>query len=204
MRILIIDNYDSFTFNLRHLVESSAGDAALQCRVVRNDECTVDELLLWEPNGVVISPGPGGPQEIGVARELLALRLPSLPIWGVCLGHQAMAAELGGSVNRAPLPMHGKTSVILHSATGPLRGVPSPFSAMRYHSLAVGDASTSGYEVIARSEDGVVMALCARALPWWGVQFHPESFLTEHGGSIAANFIDLARHHSHKAQGVAA
>jgi anthranilate synthase/aminodeoxychorismate synthase-like glutamine amidotransferase len=186
--ILVVDNYDSFTYNLVQLLAVAGADPV----VVRNDAATVDELLARRPAGILISPGPGRPEEAGVCLPLLARR-PEIPIFGVCLGHQALGASFGAIVGRAPRPMHGKTSFVRHSGAGLFRGVPSPFEATRYHSLDVRPESIPPeLEPVAWSEDdGVIMALRHRTLPYWGVQFHPESILTVAGPRLVANFLEL-------------
>jgi len=183
--ILVIDNYDSFTYNLVQLLAIAGADPV----VVRNDAATVDELLEMRPAGILLSPGPGRPSESGVCVPLLARR-PALPIFGVCLGHQAMGESFGATVDRAPVLMHGKTSAVRHTGVGIFAGVPNPFAATRYHSLAVRAATLPDeLEAIAWSEDEIVMALRHRELPYWGVQFHPESVLTLAGPRIVANFL---------------
>jgi len=192
--ILVIDNYDSFTFNLVQALEV----AGATLRVVRNDRIAVDELERLadvrspEPlTGIVISPGPGDPAAAGVsvaAVELAAAR--DLPLLGVCLGHQCLGAAFGGRIVRAPTLVHGESSPVHHAGAGLLPGLPSPFAAGRYHSLAVDAASLpSEIEVTARTADGVVMAMRHRTLPLEGVQFHPESVLTPEGPRILANFL---------------
>lgn len=190
--ILIVDNYDSFTFNLVQLVAA----AGVGYEVVRNDAATVDEMLARDPDGILISPGPGRPEEAGVCLPLLARR-PALPIFGVCLGHQALGASFGGVVSRAPRPRHGKTSLVRHTGTGLFEGVPNPFEATRYHSLVVEASSLPAeLEPVAWSEDdGLVMAMRHRELPWWGVQFHPESVLTIAGPRLVDNFLALCAEH---------
>lgn len=190
--ILIVDNYDSFTFNLVQLVAA----AGVGYEVVRNDAATVDEMLARDPDGILISPGPGRPEEAGVCLPLLARR-PALPIFGVCLGHQALGAAFGGVVARAPQPRHGKTSLVRHTGTGLFEGVPNPFEATRYHSLVVEASSLPAeLEPVAWSEDdGLVMAMRHRELPWWGVQFHPESVLTIAGPRLVDNFLALSAEH---------
>jgi len=190
--ILIVDNYDSFTFNLVQLVAA----AGAEHEVVRNDAATVDELLARDPDGILISPGPGRPEEAGVCLPLLARR-PRRPIFGVCLGHQALGASFGGVVARAPRPRHGKTSSVRHTGSGLFEGVPSPFEATRYHSLVVEAASLPAeLEPVAWSEDdGLVMAMRHRDLPYWGVQFHPESVLTVAGPRLVTNFLALCAEH---------
>ncbi|MEO7794946.1 MAG: aminodeoxychorismate/anthranilate synthase component II [Thermoanaerobaculia bacterium] len=183
--ILVIDNYDSFTYNLVQLLAVAGADPV----VVRNDAATVDELLAMHPAGILLSPGPGRPAESGVCVPLLARR-PGLPIFGVCLGHQAMGESFGAVVGRAPVLMHGKTSSIRHTGEGIFAGVPNPFEATRYHSLEVREESLPDeLEAIAWSDDGIVMALRHRELPYWGVQFHPESVLTIAGPQIVTNFL---------------
>jgi anthranilate synthase component 2 len=188
--ILVIDNYDSFTYNLVQLLAV----AGAELEVVRNDAATVDELLARRPTGILLSPGPGRPEDAGICLPLLARR-PALPIFGVCLGHQALAAACGGAVTRAPAPRHGKTSFVRHHGEGLFSGVPSPFEATRYHSLHVEEASLPAeLEAVAWSaDDGLVMALRHRELPWWGVQFHPESVLTVAGPRLVENFLAMCR-----------
>jgi len=183
--ILVIDNYDSFTYNLVQLLAVAGAEPV----VVRNDAATVDELLAMRPAGILLSPGPGRPGESGVCVPLLARR-PDLPIFGVCLGHQALGESFGATVDRAPVLMHGKTSAVRHSGEGIFAGVPNPFEATRYHSLEVREATLPPeLEAIAWSDDGIVMALRHRELPYWGVQFHPESVLTVAGPRIVTNFL---------------
>ena len=183
--ILVIDNYDSFTYNLVQLLAVAGADPV----VVRNDAATVEELLAMHPAGILLSPGPGRPSESGVCVPLLARR-PKLPILGVCLGHQAMGESFGATVDRAPVLMHGKTSAVRHTGEGIFAGVPNPFEATRYHSLEVREETLpEELEAIAWSEDGIVMALRHRELPYWGVQFHPESVLTVAGPQIVTNFL---------------
>jgi anthranilate synthase component 2 len=186
--ILVVDNYDSFTYNLVQLIAATGVDY----EVVRNDAASVDELLARSPGGILLSPGPGRPEEAGVCLPLLARR-PRLPIFGVCLGHQALGVSFGAEVGRAPAPRHGKTSRIRHTGRGLFAGVPSPFEATRYHSLEVREASLPPeLEAVAWSEDdGLVMGLRHRELPYWGVQFHPESVLTLAGPRLVENFLAL-------------
>jgi anthranilate synthase component 2 len=187
MRILVVDNYDSFTYNLVQLLAAAGAEVA----VVRNDAESVDALLARRPSGILLSPGPGRPEEAGVCLALVGRR-PPLPLFGVCLGHQALGAAFGGAVGRAPAPMHGKTSLIRHDGSGLFRGLPNPFEATRYHSLHL-EAGTlpAELEAVAWSEDGVIQALRHRELPYWGVQFHPESVLTIAGPRLVANFLEL-------------
>ena len=183
--ILVIDNYDSFTYNLVQLLLELGADV----QVVRNDVETVDEVLDREPSAIVLSPGPGRPEGAGICVDLLR-REPRLPVLGVCLGHQALAHAFGGVIERAPELMHGKTSMILHAGTDLFVGLPEPFEATRYHSLSLREDSLPDcLEITARTEDGVIMGLSHRELPWWGVQFHPESILTTVGGDLMSNFL---------------
>jgi len=187
--ILVVDNYDSFTYNLVQLVAA----AGAEVEVVRNDAASVDELLAKRPDGILLSPGPGRPEGAGVCLPLLERR-PQIPIFGVCLGHQAIAASYGAEVGRAPAPRHGKTSLVRHDGRGLFAGLPNPFEATRYHSLDVREASIPDeLEAVAWSEDdGVVMGLRHRERPYWGVQFHPESVLTVAGPKLVTNFLAMA------------
>ena len=188
--ILVIDNYDSFTFNLVHyLLELGA-----ETKVVRNDAITAGEAIAMAPQAVLLSPGPCTPNEAGVCLDLIAAAAETrLPLFGVCLGHQALGQAFGGTVVRAPQVMHGKTSAITHDGTGVFNGLPSPFQATRYHSLIVRDDDLPDcFAVNARSPDGHIMGMCHRDLPLHGVQFHPESIATEHGHDLIANFLTLA------------
>ncbi|MDH3402209.1 MAG: aminodeoxychorismate/anthranilate synthase component II [Acidobacteriota bacterium] len=182
----MIDNYDSFTFNLvQELLRAGA-----EVEVVRNDAATVDDLLAMEPRGIVISPGPGRPEEAGICPRLVARR-PRLPILGVCLGHQVLGHVFGARVERAPELVHGKTSAIVHEGAELFAGLPSPFDATRYHSLTiVPETLPPELEPLAWTRDGVLMGMRHRELPYWGVQFHPESVLTVHGPRILTNFLD--------------
>ena len=185
--ILVIDNYDSFTYNLVQLLQVAGAEP----KVVRNDAATVDELLALAPDGILISPGPGRPEEAGVCLPLLERR-PAVPIFGVCLGHQALGMSYGATVARAPVLMHGKTSMVRHDGEGLFAGVPNPFEATRYHSLEVREATLPQELVpVAWSDDGIVMAMRHRDLPYWGVQFHPESVLTVAGPRLVTNFLAL-------------
>jgi anthranilate synthase/aminodeoxychorismate synthase-like glutamine amidotransferase len=195
--LLLIDNYDSFTFNLYHFL----GDVGGQCEVVRNDKLTVAEAMARQPEAIVLSPGPCTPNEAGICLDLIAAAAGKIPILGVCLGHQAIGQAFGGKVVRAPEQMHGKTSRIFHAGTDILEGIPSPFTATRYHSLIV-DRATLPADLVAtawtedpRGEPGgrLIMALRHRSLPVYGVQFHPESIASEHGHTLLANFLALAR-----------
>jgi anthranilate synthase component II len=189
--ILLIDNYDSFTFNLVHFL----GDVGSRCEVVRNDKLTVAEALARQPEAIVLSPGPCTPNEAGICLDLIAAAAGKIPILGVCLGHQAIGQAFGGHVVRAPKPMHGKLSAISHDGTGILEGVPSPFTATRYHSLIVARESLTDTLIpTAQTEDGLIMAMRHRDYAIHGVQFHPESIASEHGHKILANFLAIARH----------
>ncbi len=189
MRLLLIDNYDSFVYNLAQ----AFGVLGAEPVVVRND-ATLSELEALEPDAVVISPGPGTPKEAGVSIDALRAFGSRIPVLGVCLGHQCIGAAFGGVVERAPVgPVHGKTSRIAHSGAPLFAGVPSPFVATRYHSLVVQPPLPPELEVIATSEDGIVMALRHRELPIEGVQFHPESVLTTEGPQLLQNFLARAR-----------
>jgi anthranilate synthase component 2 len=186
---LLIDNYDSFTYNLVHYL----GELGVDVVVRRNNVLTADEALALKPQGIVISPGPCDPDRSGICLELIARAADRVPILGVCLGHQAIGQAFGGRVVRAPQPMHGKVSQIFHNGTGVLRGLPNPFPATRYHSLIVERESLPDcLEVTAWTKDGLIMGLAHRTLPVHGVQFHPESIATEHGHDLLRNFLELA------------
>jgi para-aminobenzoate synthetase component II len=186
VRILVIDNYDSFVFNLVQYL----GQLGAECDVRRNDEITVQEVGRLSAAGLLLSPGPGTPDRAGIMMEVISTYAGELPMFGVCLGHQAIGAAFGGIVTRAPELLHGKTSEVHHKGTGVLAGLPDPFTATRYHSLAVlEDTLPAEIEVTARTDSGVVMALRHRELPIEGVQFHPESVLTEGGHLMLANWL---------------
>ena len=188
--ILVVDNYDSFTFNLVHFL----GDVGARCEVWRNDAITVEAALARAPEAIVMSPGPCTPDEAGICLDLVAAAAGKVPILGVCLGHQAIGQAFGARVVRAPAPMHGKVSRIFHAGTDILAGIPSPFSATRYHSLIIDRASLPEALVpTAWTEDGLLMGLRHRGLPVFGVQFHPESIASEAGHEILANFLAIAR-----------
>ncbi len=185
MKLLIIDNYDSFTYNLVQILASQGAEV----EVVRNDAAPVDDLLARGAAGIVLSPGPGRPEDAGLCLDLLARR-PAVPLLGVCLGHQALGMAFGARIDRAPELMHGKTSSVRHDATGLFAGLPDPFEATRYHSLVVAEETLPPeLRPTARSEDGLLMAMRHTELPWWGVQFHPESILTEVGPRLLGNFL---------------
>jgi anthranilate synthase/aminodeoxychorismate synthase-like glutamine amidotransferase len=187
--VLVIDNYDSFTYNLVQYL----GELGATVVVRRNDEATIDVLRALGPARVVISPGPGRPEQAGVSLEVIKEFGPRLPLLGVCLGHQAIGLAFGGDVIRAPLPIHGKTSTVEHNSQGVFAGLSSSFQAGRYHSLVVDEKSMPGeLEVTARTrEDGLVMGLRHRTMPIHGVQFHPESVLTHEGRRILRNFLEM-------------
>ncbi len=184
--ILVIDNYDSFTYNLVQYL----GELGGEIRVVRNDETDVESLAALQPERIVISPGPGTPDQAGVSVEVIRRLGPRVPILGVCLGHQAIGRAYGATVARAGRQMHGKTSAIRHDGRGVFRGLPNPFEATRYHSLAiVAGTVPAELEVTAWAEDGEIMGVRHRQHPVEGVQFHPESILTVHGKALLANFL---------------
>jgi anthranilate synthase component II len=188
--ILLIDNYDSFTFNLFHFL----GDVGGHCEVWRNDKISIADALSRDPEAIVLSPGPCTPNEAGICLDLIAAAAGKVPILGVCLGQQAIGQAFGGHVVRAPVPMHGKVSRIFHAGTDILEGLPSPFSATRYHSLIV-DRGTLPEVLVptAWTEDGLLMGMRHRSLQVFGVQFHPESIASEHGHELLANFLAIAR-----------
>jgi para-aminobenzoate synthetase component 2 len=185
MRILVVDNYDSFVFNLVQYL----GQLGAECVVVRNDEVKANEADNYD--GVLISPGPGIPEEAGVSIEMIRYCAEKkIPLFGVCLGHQAIASFFGGVVSRAPELLHGKTSKVHHHKQGVFADLPSPFTATRYHSLAVErDSVPDVLEITGETESGIVMGLRHKTLPIEGVQFHPESVLTEHGHAMLANWL---------------
>lgn len=188
--LLIIDNYDSFTFNLVHYAE----ELGQKTRVVRNDAISVSEAVDGRYSAILISPGPGRPDTAGICLDLIANAPEDLPILGVCLGHQAIAEVFGGEIVQAREIMHGKTSAVSHDESGVFDGLPSPFTAARYHSLAVATDSVSDALIVnATTEDGEIMGLRHRTRPLHGVQFHPESIASEHGHSIIGNFLKLGR-----------
>jgi anthranilate synthase component 2 len=190
MRVTLIDNYDSFTFNLVHYI----GELGAEVSVWRNDAISVDEALAARPDAFVLSPGPCTPNEAGICLDLIRAASGTTPILGVCLGHQAIGQAFGGTVKRAPTPMHGKVSRISHNARGLFRGLNGPFKATRYHSLIIErQGAPEALEISAESDDGLIMAVAHRALPVYGVQFHPESIESEHGHAVLRNFLDLAR-----------
>jgi len=186
--IVLIDNYDSFTFNLFHYLGSLGADVVVH----RNDKVSVEAVMAAQPEGIVLSPGPATPNEAGICLDLIAKASPTIPIMGVCLGHQAIGQAFGGKVVRAS-PMHGKVSEIRHGGTGVFRGINDPLKATRYHSLVVERASIPADLIInAETDDGLVMGAMHKSLPVHGVQFHPESILSEHGHLMLKNFLDIA------------
>lgn len=187
--ILVIDNYDSFTYNLVHYLNELGAETL----VYRNDALSVEEALGLKPQGILLSPGPCTPNEAGICLDLLAAAPDDMPILGVCLGHQAIGQAYGGDVVRAKAIMHGKTSAIKHEGKGVFAGLPNPVTATRYHSLSVEKSSLPDVlEVTAWTEDGEIMGFQHRSKPVHGVQFHPESIATEGGHAMLANFLKLA------------
>jgi para-aminobenzoate synthetase component 2 len=185
-KILVVDNYDSFVFNLvQYLAQLGA-----EVEVCRNDEVAVDDAVVADADGILLSPGPGRPEDAGVCIDLIRAVGEQTPVFGVCLGHQAIAVAYGGSVDRAPELLHGKTSEVEHAGVGVLAGLPSPFTATRYHSLAAVEPDLPAeLEITARTAGGVIMGLRHRDLPVEGVQFHPESVLTQGGHQMLANWL---------------
>jgi len=188
--VLVIDNYDSFTYNLVQYL----GELGEDVMVRRNDDITLAEIAPLSPVAVVLSPGPGTPSDAGICKDLLVELGPTLPVLGVCLGHQCLGEAFGGTVRRASQVMHGKVSRVTHAEQSVFRGIPSPFAATRYHSLVVDRENLpADLEVTAWTDDGTVMGLRHRQYPLAGVQFHPEAILTEHGHELLANFLQDAR-----------
>ena len=186
--ILLIDNYDSFTYNLWHYL----GEVGARVDVRRNDALSADEAIALNPQGIVISPGPCDPDQAGICLELVEKAAGKIPLFGVCLGHQSIGQAFGGKIVRAPACMHGKTSTISHTGTGVFAGIPDDFTATRYHSLTIEpDSMPDCLDVTARSEDGVIQGIAHKELPIYGVQFHPESIVSEHGHAILRNFINM-------------
>jgi len=186
--LALIDNYDSFTYNLVQYF----GELGAEIRVFRNDQVTLEELIALAPTHLVISPGPGNPSDGGISNEAIRHFSGQIPVLGVCLGHQCLGAVYGGKVDRAPRLMHGKTSRVFHHGAGLFEGVPSPFEATRYHSLVVFEPVPEELEVTAFTAEGEVMGLKHKQHPTFGVQFHPESILTQHGKLILKNFLECA------------
>lgn len=186
--LALIDNYDSFTYNLVQYF----GELGADIRVFRNDQISLNELIALKPEHLVISPGPGEPiKDGGVSPEAIKHFTGKIPVLGVCLGHQCLGAVYGGKVDRAPRLMHGKTSPVTHNGQGVFKDIPSPFEAMRYHSLVVYEPIPAELEIVAQTSDGEIMALKHKQHPTYGVQFHPESILTEHGKQLLKNFLDI-------------
>jgi len=186
--ILLLDNYDSFTYNLAQYL----GELGCQVEVHRNDRISVEQIAQRKPERIVISPGPCTPQEAGICVELIQKLAGKIPILGVCLGHQAIGAAFGGKIIRAPKLFHGKTSQIRHDGSGVFRGLPNPFTATRYHSLIVERKSLPAeLQVTAETDDDIIMGMQHRQYPLMGVQFHPESVLTESGKQLLKNFLSL-------------
>jgi anthranilate synthase/aminodeoxychorismate synthase-like glutamine amidotransferase len=186
--LILIDNYDSFTYNLVQYF----GELGAEVRVFRNDQVTLEELEAMQPDQLVISPGPGNPEDGGISNVAILHFTGKIPILGVCLGHQCLGAVFGGTIARAPRLMHGKTSLITHNGRDLFQSIPSPFEAMRYHSLVVCGPVPSELEITATTADGEIMGLKHRQYPTFGVQFHPESILTAHGKQLLKNFLDVS------------
>jgi anthranilate synthase component 2 len=187
--LVLIDNYDSFTYNLVHFL----GELGAPCQVFRNDKISVARVLKLKPKGIVLSPGPCTPNEAGICLELIAKAGPTVPLLGVCLGHQALGQVYGGVVKRAPVLMHGKLSRITSTGKGLFKGLPKSFEVTRYHSLIVERKGLpSDLIVTAKTSDGLIMGLQHKTHPVHGVQFHPESIASEHGHALLANFLELA------------
>lgn len=190
MKLLVIDNYDSFTYNLVHFL----GELGAELTVFRNDRITLDEIEKMAPDGIVLSPGPCTPNEAGICLSLIERFKDKTPILGVCLGHQAIGQAMGGEVIRAPELMHGKTSRINHTGKGLFRGLNAGFEATRYHSLTVKPETLPPVlEITATTDDGVIMGLQHKSLPLHGVQFHPESIASENGHALLQNFLNIVR-----------
>lgn len=188
--LLLIDNYDSFAYNLVHYL----GELGADCVVHRNDALTVDEAMALRPEGIVLSPGPCDPDKAGICLDLVAAACRSVPVLGVCLGHQTIGQALGAKIIRSPAPMHGKPSAVRHEGKGVFAGLPDGFTAIRYHSLTIDpDSVPDELLITARADDGVIMGVSHRELPLHGVQFHPESIDTQHGHRLLQNFLDLAK-----------
>ncbi len=187
--IVLVDNYDSFTFNLSHYL----GELGAEVVVYRNDKISAGEVIALAPEAIVLSPGPCTPNEAGICLDLIP-KAASIPILGVCLGHQAIGQSFGGKVVRAPVPVHGKLSAIEHKGQGVFRGINAPFQATRYHSLVVERATLPNeLAVVAETADRLVMGIAHEGLPLHGVQFHPESIASQHGHALLENFLRLAR-----------
>jgi anthranilate synthase component 2 len=185
---LLIDNYDSFTYNLFHYL----GEIGVEVEVRRNDGITAEQALAMAPAAIVLSPGPCDPDRAGICLELIESAAGRVPVLGVCLGHQSIGQAFGGRIVRAPSPMHGKVSAVSHRGTHVFAGLPSPFPANRYHSLMVArEGLPACLEITAESDDGVIQGLAHRDFPIFGVQFHPESIATSHGHALLRNFLSI-------------
>jgi len=191
--LVVIDNYDSFTYNLIHFL----GELGASCQVYRNDSCRVEEIIVSQPEAIVISPGPCTPDQAGICLDLIPqLAQNHIPLLGVCLGHQALAQAFGAEIIRAVTPFHGKVTPIYHKDQSVFQGLPNPIEATRYHSLIVKESSlSSDFTITARSPSEEIMGICHKSLPLHGVQFHPESISTPHGKALLANFLDIVKHH---------
>ncbi|KXV14016.1 anthranilate synthase [Acetobacter malorum] len=188
--ILLIDNYDSFTFNLVHYL----GELGERCDVRRNDSLTAEDAMALKPEAIVLSPGPCSPNEAGICCDLIAAAAGKIPVFGVCLGHQAIGQVFGAQVVRAPTPMHGKISPVFHDGKDVFAGLPNPFNATRYHSLTLEPSSIpDSLDVTAWTEDGIIMGVCHKKFPISGVQFHPESIASEYGHDLLRNFLQEER-----------
>ncbi|MBI5114487.1 MAG: aminodeoxychorismate/anthranilate synthase component II [Rhodovulum sp.] len=187
--IVLIDNYDSFTFNLVHYLGGLGADVVVH----RNDKMSADAVIATAPEAIVLSPGPCTPNEAGICLELIDKASATIPMLGVCLGHQAMGQAFGGTVVRAPVPVHGKVAEMHHGSDGLFRGIEGPFRATRYHSLVVDRDSLPDDLAVTAETDGLIMAMQHKTRPVHGVQFHPESIASEHGHLILKNFLDIAR-----------
>jgi anthranilate synthase component 2 len=186
---LLIDNYDSFTYNLYHFL----GELGAQVTVKRNDALTVGDIMAMAPQGIILSPGPRTPNEAGICLDLIKTAAGTIPILGVCLGHQAIGQAFGGRIVRAPAPMHGKLSRIKHFGKGVFKELPASFIATRYHSLVIERASLPDcLEITAETDEGLIMGVAHREMTVHGVQFHPESIASEHGHKLLANFLQIA------------
>ncbi|MBI5385092.1 MAG: aminodeoxychorismate/anthranilate synthase component II [Verrucomicrobia bacterium] len=188
--LLVIDNYDSFTYNLVQYL----GEMGVAMQVHRNDQITLDQIRALQPERILISPGPCSPREAGLSNDIIRTFGPQTPLFGVCLGHQCIGHTFGAQVVVNHRMMHGKTSPIRHHGTGLFEGMPNPFAATRYHSLVIQrDTVPDCLEITAETEEGEIMGVRHRSLPIWGVQFHPESILTEHGRTLLKNFLKLGK-----------
>ncbi|WP_459890724.1 anthranilate synthase component II [Desulfothermus okinawensis] len=185
--LLFIDNYDSFTYNLVQLFSTLYDDI----KVHRHDKITLNQIKILSPRAIIISPGPKAPKEAGISKQVICAFYKQIPILGVCLGMQCINECFGGKTTCSPIPIHGKTSKVFHNKDGLFKGIPSPFIVARYHSLCVEPAKTTPLKIDATAEDGVIMALSHPDYPLFGVQFHPESFLTQYGVQMARNFLTI-------------